>query len=345
MEMRTHPGNLILALLVCLACTTIRWAPDPSGARQIAPWKPVPELEPRLLDPDDVTVQREGLTVEQNWILDIYTLFHARDYDAFRVLFPGSESDEVVAHLLIPPGAGPHPVVLVFPILQGSHVVSEGMAKALVRRGYAVARMERRELKLSEARGPEVPSHAFRQAILDARRLLDWLVTHPRLDPERVAAAGVSTGAILSLTLMEVDPRVRAGFFLMVGGNLAEILYDSREKPIRIFRKRLCAQHQLETREAWAAFMQPYLEPVDPITYADRVDPRQVLIVSGRFDRIIHSKHTKALWQALGQPTWRRFPAGHYQFFPFFWWAVGRGSDHLDGFFSSRESEAPVQLR
>ena len=39
----------------------------------------------RPLDPAAVKVQPEGLTVEQSWVLDLYTLFHARDYRAFRI--------------------------------------------------------------------------------------------------------------------------------------------------------------------------------------------------------------------------------------------------------------------
>jgi dipeptidyl aminopeptidase/acylaminoacyl peptidase len=169
---------------------------------------------------------------------------------------------------------------------------------------------------------------------LDARRLLDWLVTHPEIDPDRIASAGVSTGGILALTLMEVDPRIRAGFFLMVGGNLAEILHDSRERPVRAFRERLQTEQNLETREAFVSYLEPYLRAVDPITYAARIDPRTVLLASGRFDRVVHPRHTRALWQALGKPTWIHLPAGHYQMFPFFWWSIGRGAKHLDRLFA-----------
>lgn len=285
------------------------------------------------LDLSDVRVQPEGLTVEENWILDIYTFLHARDYRSFRVLFPGSERDEVTAHLLIPAGPGPHPVVVVFPILEGSHVVSEGLAKALVKRGYAAARLERHALELAEAQGPEVPAVTFRTAILDSRRLLDWIASHPELDASRVAAAGVSMGGILALTLMEVDPRIRAGFFLMVGGGLPEILHDSSERPVRVFRERLQSEQDLDTREAFVAYLRPYVGVVDPLTYAARIDPRTVLLASGRFDRVIRPQHTHALWQALGKPTWIRVPAGHYQLFPFFWWSIGRGADHLDRVF------------
>ena len=49
-----------------------------------------------------------------------------------------------------------------------------------------------------------------------------------------------------------------------------------------------------------------------------------------RFDRVIAPERTEALWQALGRPRWLVVPTGHYQLVPYFWWAVGRGADHLD---------------
>ena len=38
-------------------------------------------------------VQPEGLTVEQSWVLDLYTLFHSRDYKAFRVVMPDEDGE------------------------------------------------------------------------------------------------------------------------------------------------------------------------------------------------------------------------------------------------------------
>ncbi len=325
---------LAAALLACLACTTTSWNSELERVPQ--PSQPVPELEPAPLDLSEVIAQPEGRTVEQSWILDLYTLFHARDYRAFRILFRGSQGGDETAHLLIPPGPGPHPLVVVFPILAGSHVVSEGLAKALVNRRFAVARLERHDLEFERAPGPEVPAHKFRAAILDARRLLDWLLTQPQLDPERVAAAGVSMGGILALTLMQVDPRVHAGFFLSVGGGLPEILYDSSEGPVRKFRKRLQQQRDLGTREAFLEYLRPFMAAVDPLTYAAQTDPRRVLLASGRLDRVVRPQHTRALWEALGQPRWIHLPFGHYQLFPFFWWAIGRGADHLERVFADR---------
>jgi dienelactone hydrolase len=235
-----------------------------------------------------------------------------------------------VAHLLVPAGETPRPAVIVFPILAGSHVVSQGLAKVLVDHGFVVLRLERRDLGLEAVADPAAPAKALRSVLLDARRLTGWLEQRPEVDPERLATAGVSLGAILAATLLGVDSRIRAGMLLMAGGGIAEILYDSTEKPVRAFRNRVVREGQLEGREDFVARLRPYTEEVDPLRYASRIDTRSVLLVSGRYDRVIPPERTRALWEALGQPTWIRLPVGHYQVAPFFWWAAGRGATHLE---------------
>jgi dienelactone hydrolase len=314
-------------IVAALACTT---TPGPTGTAPRRAIGPAPELDHTRLALEEVRVETEPITVEQSWILRLYTRLHAQDYRSYRVEFPSQAGGSAMAHLLLPPGNGPHATVVVFPILAGSHIVSEGLAKALVNRGLAVARLERKKLDFAENVDPEAPAHVLRSALYDARRLLDWLVTRPEVDPDRLGTAGVSLGGILASTLLGVDARVRAGVFLMAGGGIADILHDSTEKPIRAFRKALREERGLEEREAFVAELQPFTEPVDPLSYAQWIDPRSVLLVSGRFDRVIPPERTRALWEALRRPTWIRLPVGHYQFFPFFWWAVGRGADHLE---------------
>lgn len=289
-----------------------------------------PELRYEPLAPGSVVVEPEDLTVEGHWILHLYTFLHSRDYRVQRVRFPGSDGQEATAYLSLPNGNGRHPVVIAFPILAGSQVVSEGLSKALVDHGYAVLRMQRRPLELDLADGPEPPMTAFRHAIRDARSLLDWLVTLPEIDPDRIAAAGVSLGGILAATLMGVDERIAAGVFIMTGGGLADILHDSSEKPVAAFRERMKRERDLETRAEFIEFMRPYSDPVDPLRYAPALEPEAVLLISGRYDRVIPPERTRDLWEALGQPEWKKFPAGHYQLLPFFWWAASRGADHLD---------------
>jgi hypothetical protein len=321
----------LLLLAAGVSCTSASGPLESPG--EVAPGRslaPLRFFDYKPLDPATVHVQPEGLTVEQSWVLDLYTLFHSRDYKAFRLVLTDESGEERIGHLLIPPGDGPHPAVVAFEILDGPLDVSEGMAKALVNRGYAVARLERRPLDLFHQSNAEVVRDRLREGVIDARRLLDWLVTHPKIDPTRLAAAGVSVGSIQALLLTACDPRIRGGFYILTGGNLAQIFYESSETPVRDFRDRLMAAHGWTTREQWLEGVRPITEPVDPLTYAGYLDPRDLLIASGRFDTVIPSVHAQELWQALGQPRWYKLPCGHYTVFPFFWWTVARGADHLD---------------
>jgi hypothetical protein len=326
---RAGVGLLAAAALACTGTYLDSSRTRAPGARVAAP-----ELEPEPVPLTKFTVQPEGLTVEENWILDLYTLFHSRDYRNFRIVFPGHANEQAIAHLLIPSGPGPHPVVVVFPILAGSHVVSEGMAKALVNRGYAVAHLERENFDFDATSEIEPVGGRLRAAIRDARRLMDFLVTHPELDERRFAAAGVSMGGMLASVLMGVDTRIRAGFFVMAGGDLARIMAVTKEKPIRAFRRRLIEERGLGGPDEFAELMRPVLDPVDPLRFAGSLDPRDVMLVQARWDQVVPADQTRALWEALGRPDVRRVPSGHYQLLPFFWWAVGKGADHLDRVFA-----------
>jgi hypothetical protein len=327
-----RPAAFLVALALLAACTSTGGPSEAArpavlGGRSLTP---LGTFDYRPLDPALVKVQPEGLTVEESWVLDLYTLFHARDYKAFRIVLPDERGAERVGHLLIPPGPGPHPAIVAFEILDGPHDVSEGMAKALVNRGYAVARLERRALDLDKQSDPDVVREALRDGVIDARRLLDWLVTHPKIDPTRIAAAGLSLGSIQALLLTSCDPRIRGGYYVLTGGDLPDIFYESTEGAVRRFRDRLMAERGWTTREQFVAGIRPYTESVEPLTHARALDPANLAMATGRFDAVIPAANAQQLWEALGQPRWYKLPCGHYTVFPFFWWAMSRGADHFD---------------
>jgi dienelactone hydrolase len=331
----------LLALLVA-GCTTL---PRASGTPH-APL-PRPPIDPLLPDPvarEAFLVTPEAPTVEDSFILDLYTWLKGSDYGSFRLDFPGADGVPARAHLLLPPGPGPHPAVIVFPIRGGSHVVSEAVAKALVERGYAAAHLERRPLFPRDETQVDlaVTAGRLRSQLLNGRRLLDWLAADPRIDSERLAAAGVSLGGMLAATLMGVDERIKAGIFIMAGGGLPEIIHDSADGRLRWFRERAQAATGLETRDAFVTELRSLVEDVDPLTWASRIDPDRALLVSARFDRVVPGERTRVLWEAMGRPTWVRVPSGHYEILPFFWWSVGRGADLLDRVFAETRDAEPA---
>jgi dienelactone hydrolase len=285
--------------------------------------------------PDAVRVEAEATTQVRHPMIALYDWFRPPAARAQRLEFPGADGRPRVAHWQLPAGSGPFPTVLVFPIRAGSHVASEALAKALVNRGYAAVWLERR-VSLFDADDLREPgdirpvTNELANFVLDGRRLIGWLAAQPEVDPERIATAGVSLGGILAATTLAQEPLVRAGFFVMAGGGLAEILRDSADADVATFRERGIRARAFRDSDDIARSARAFTDPADPLTWADRVRPEQVLLISARFDRVIPPARTEALWQALGRPRWLVVPTGHYQLAPYFWWAVGQGADHLD---------------
>jgi dienelactone hydrolase len=317
---------MLVASLACLAALLAR--PAAAGAPLLAPAPPL----------EGPSVVAEPTTIESHPLIALYDLLKPEAQLAFRVEFAGMDGEVRTAHWQLPAGPGPHPTVVVFPIRAGNHVVSEALAKALVNRGYAAIWLERRVSLFGEDdhRAPgdfEAFAADLRNFVLDARRLIGWLATRPEVDPQRIATAGVSLGGILAATTLAQEPRASAGFFVMAGGGLPEILRDSQDGDVVRFREQGIEAHAFRDGEDLARLARPFTDPVDPLSWAERIEPERVLLISARFDRVIAADRTRALWLALGRPRWLTVPTGHYQLVPYFWWAVGRGADHLDHVF------------
>jgi hypothetical protein len=182
-------------------------------------------------------------------------------------------------------------------------------------------------LDLDHQSDPDVVRTTLREGVIDARRMLDWLVTHPKIDPTRIAAAGLSLGSIKALLLTSCDPRIRGGFY--AGGGTCRRSLGSTEGGAPL-RDRLMASRGWTTREQFITGVRTYTESVDPLTHAQSLAPSSVAMASGRFDAVIPPDNAQLLWESLGHPTWYKLPCSHYTLFPFFWWTMSRGADHFD---------------
>lgn len=338
---RAGVGATVAALALFTACTSVR-SPDANRAPKTL--GPSPMLVHQPLDPSAVTTAPGPRTAEENWFLDLYTVLHSKDFIPLRAELPPAEPDgeAAIAHLVLPQrdGDSPQPVVIVLPILGGDHFISEAFAKALVNRGLATARLERRPLKLRSAEGPEEVQIRFAEAVRDARRLLDWLETRPEIDPERIGVAGISVGSLMACLLHANDPRISASVLALSGGGLSELLYESHERDVRHFRKRMVEKYELDSFDKFQSWVEPYVASVDPSNFAAALDPRSVLLISGRFDHVIPPARSQELWAALGQPEWVKLPTGHYTAIPFLWYVAGRAVKHFDRKFSEPSPSA-----
>src|SRR5688572_19588269 len=115
--------------------------------------------------------------------------------------------------------------------------------------------------------------HANRQAVLDARRVVDWLV---REGFERIGIIGTSLGSCLSMLTMAHDPRIRAGAFNHISPYFADVVW--RGMSTEHVRAGLEGHVTLdELRRCWM--------PISPWPFVSRVRGRNALLVYARYDQ------------------------------------------------------------
>lgn len=148
---------------------------------------------------------------------------------------------------------------------------------------------------------------AFRQrpwkTINDGRRLIDYLQTHPEIDPRRIYLVGASYGAITGTTLTAFDKRIRAAV-LVVGGANIKVMLDAplikngiNNAPLHWFAKNLVS---------WI------MKPADPKNYAHMTAGTPVLMQSGSEDTLVTPAAGEELYKALGEPKEIRwYPCDH----------------------------------
>ncbi len=206
--------------------------------------------------------------------------------------------------------SGPTPVVLVTPILGGGKELARTNCRDFVNAGLHVILVWRGTRVLHRKWPPELIEIFLRRAVASRRALLDWACTQDEIDSERLAAFGISMGGILTSVLVGAEPRLHSVVIALAGGDLGGIIEVSEENRLIKFReeqrKRLGidpAQLKEQIRESLVS---------DPLHMAPYADPRQVLMLTTRFDPIVPPAFQEKLWEAFGRPRRYDIPSGHY---------------------------------
>jgi dienelactone hydrolase len=175
------------------------------------------------------------------------------------------------------------PVVLVLPQWNadaGGHV---GLARLLARFGISALRLS---LPYHDVRMPPELTRAdyivssnvvrtlqvCRQAVLDARRAVDWLSAHGF---ERIGILGTSLGSCLSLLTTAHEPRIKTAALNHVSPWFADVVWEGLST--RHVRASLDGNIDLERlRRIWM--------PISPMSYLDAMHHARSLLVYARYD-------------------------------------------------------------
>jgi len=209
------------------------------------------------------------------------------------------------------------------------------LARSLVQQGMACFVLysvfhSRRMADEVKARYPTLtPDEWFEHyaiSITDVRQAIDWAKSRTEIDTAKVGVIGISFGGFISAITMGVDDRIKAGAFLIAGGN--------SQKIGRLSRKRSMKKGYSVTEEEYHHGQQVYWQYlsevaekgyenvtppnkgflIDPMTYGYRLQERPVLMLNALWDEYIPRQATLDLWEASGRPDISWFPGTHTTF-------------------------------
>ena len=207
------------------------------------------------------------------------------------------------------------PAVIVMPQWNadaGGHI---GLAQLVARSGISALRLS---LPYHDARMPPELTRAdyivsanvvrtlqvCRQAVLDARRAIDWLEEQGF---DRIGMLGTSLGSCLSMLTTVHEPRVRAAALNHVSPWFADVVW--RGLSTRHVRAGLEGHITLEQlRELW--------QPISPHAYLGRAWPGHSLLVYAKYDLTFPVDLSRILVRAYGEHGVAHevasLPCGHY---------------------------------
>lgn len=146
----------------------------------------------------------------------------------------------------------------------------------------------------------EESAERYRSAVVDLRLLLDWAETQPGIDSSRVAMVGFSMSALVTATVMGNDPRVSAAVLMMGAADFADI-FAMCSKSAGEVRRHVLADYNWSLEE-YHDFFEELFRPADPIHYAGRYNPDDIMIIDAAFDDCMPRSSREALWEATGRP-------------------------------------------
>lgn len=213
-----------------------------------------------------------------------------------------------------PPG-GPKRAVVVLPQWNADPEGHVGLCRLFARFGLTAVRLSlpyhdgRRPADLARADfivSPNVGQtlHVNRQAVLDARRTIDWLAGQGYT---RIGIMGTSLGSCLAMLTMAHDARIVAGAFNHISPYFSDVVMEGLST--RHVRASLDGHVTAEAlRELWM--------PISPMPFVERVRGRHVLLVYARYDLTFPVALSKRFVEEFRQRDIAHrvavLPCGHY---------------------------------
>jgi len=265
-----------------------------------------------------------------------------RNWSRYAVRYPTArptryeKNNTVLAEYFQPLNAIGAPLVILFHGIGDQLLIPcNFLARSLVKKGlacfvlYSVFHSRRMPDDVKQRYPSLTPDEWFENyviSITDMRQAIDWAKSRPEINTEKVGVIGISFGGFISAIAMGIDDRIKAGAFLIAGGNSQKIGHFGRKRSMRKGYK-VTEEEYNHNQQAYRQYLREVTEKgfenvttpnraylIDPMTFGHRLQQRSVLMLNALWDEYIPREATLDLWEASGKPAINWFPGTHTTF-------------------------------
>lgn len=211
-------------------------------------------------------------------------------------------SSEVELTVISPLAKGKHPTVI-WLHREGAEVrramfVQE--AEALAATGIASLLVELPFKRPYERRADNNPGDAnvIRDAVINARRAIDWADTRPEFNIKKLAVVGHRFGAWTAALLAGVDDRIDAAVLMSPPGKPSGWLQVTEQAKAKAFREGFDKEH-------WFAYLSS-IEPLDPEKWVKYAAPAKLHFQFASSDAWVQTLEQVDLFRAASLPKSRQ---------------------------------------
>ncbi|MBL8311182.1 MAG: hypothetical protein JNL19_12210 [Burkholderiales bacterium] len=209
---------------------------------------------------------------------------------------------EVEVTVVAPPGKAKHPTVL-WLHREGAEVkramfVHEAEALAAAGIASLLVELPFKQPYVHRANNNAGDADVIRNAVIDARRAIDWAATRPEFNIERLAVVGHRFGAWAGALLAAVDRRVDAVLLMSPPGKPSGWLQVTEQPKAKKFRETF-------DKDAWGTYLNS-IEPLDPEKWVMYVAPAKLHFQFASNDEWVQTLEQVDLFRAASQPKSRQ---------------------------------------
>jgi len=211
-------------------------------------------------------------------------------------------SSEIELTVVAPLGKGKHPTVLwlhregaeirrAMFVAEAETLATSGIASLLVELPFKQPYVHRADNNVGDA-------DVIRDAVIDARRAIDWAATRPEFNIDKLAVVGHRYGAWTAALLAGVDPRIDAAVLMSPPGKPSGWLQVTEQPKAKAFRDSF-------DKVNWAAYLSA-IEPLDPEKWIIYAAPAKLHFQFASSDAWVQTLEQVDLFRAATLPKSRQ---------------------------------------